>query len=167
MAVAWQHWAAAAVQPGHPCRLAALATSAADSPAVRTVVLRHCDPNGREICWYSDSRSGKIAQLRSNPLAELMAYDPELQLQLRAYGAAALITDSERRRRAWSALSERQRVDYSRATQSEAGDQIAEQFSMISLRVERLDLLHLGPARQIRVRAVWQNQGWQAEEILP
>ncbi len=165
--LAWQHWAAAATQPGHPCRLAALATSAADRPAVRTVVLRQCDPVERELTCYSDARSDKIAQLTGNPLAELMAYDAPLQLQLRAFGSASLITDEQTRSRAWAALSERQRADYSRATQGAASDQVAEHFRMISLRVERLDILHLGPFRQVRVRAIWQNQGWQAEEILP
>lgn len=69
---------------GHPWRTATLATvTPAGEPDARTVVLREADPAARLLCFYTDARSPKVAQMQQQPLGLLVLWSAELGWQLR------------------------------------------------------------------------------------
>lgn len=52
-------------------------------PSIRTVVLRGCDVDAKSVRFHTDTRSGKIAQMQTHPLAAMHFYDAQLKIQLR------------------------------------------------------------------------------------
>jgi pyridoxamine 5'-phosphate oxidase len=80
----WEELQASAQQRGHPWRTAVLATcDASGLPDARTVILREVQPELRELKFYSDARSPKVAQLMAQPRATMVVWSPELSWQLR------------------------------------------------------------------------------------
>ncbi len=64
----------------------ALATVGRDgAPSVRIVLLKHFDARG--LCWYSDDRSRKGADLAANARASAVFYWPDFNRQVRVSGA--------------------------------------------------------------------------------
>ena len=57
--------------------------SATGSPTIRTVVLRGCATEDKVLRFHTDTRSGKIAELKDNPLAAMHFYDAGAKIQLR------------------------------------------------------------------------------------
>ena len=57
--------------------------SATGSPTIRTVVLRGCATEDKILRFHTDTRSGKIAELKDNPLAAMHFYDAGAKIQLR------------------------------------------------------------------------------------
>jgi len=79
----WRELANAAGDRHHPWRLLVLATVDGDSADARTVVLRDADAAQRQVIFYSDARSPKVAQMRAHPLATLVGWWPAQGWQLR------------------------------------------------------------------------------------
>ena len=72
----------------------ALATVGADrSPSVRIVLLKHFDAQG--LCWYTDYRSAKGAQLAENPLASVLFHWREQDRQVRISGSVQRLSATE------------------------------------------------------------------------
>jgi pyridoxamine 5'-phosphate oxidase len=82
----------AARDPRHPWRGFTLATAGADGPDARTVILRAAvsGPAGERLTVYTDSRAAKVAQLRAQPQAAVVMWDPRHRVQLRGRGVVAL-----------------------------------------------------------------------------
>ncbi|HAT08254.1 MAG TPA: pyridoxamine 5'-phosphate oxidase [Rhodobiaceae bacterium] len=57
--------------------------SATGSPTIRTVVLRGCATEDKTLRFHTDTRSGKIAELKDNPFAAMHFYDAGAKIQLR------------------------------------------------------------------------------------
>lgn len=80
----WQVLGQAVRDRSHPWRVAALATVGTDGSAdARSVVLREVRPDQRELLFYADDRSPKMAQLHRAPLGTLLLWSPALGWQLR------------------------------------------------------------------------------------
>ena len=80
----WQALEQAAQTRGHAWRTMALATVDADGlPDVRSVVLREVDRAQREILFYTDARSPKVAQMQQQPRGRLLMWSADLGWQLR------------------------------------------------------------------------------------
>ncbi|MEX0839194.1 MAG: pyridoxamine 5'-phosphate oxidase family protein [Parvibaculum sp.] len=76
-----------------PLRKPALATvSANGAPALRTVILRNFDRKARVLELFTDARSTKVAELKREPRASMLFYDPRRDLQLRLSGSAVPLT---------------------------------------------------------------------------
>ncbi|MEY8876468.1 MAG: pyridoxamine 5'-phosphate oxidase family protein [Leptothrix sp. (in: b-proteobacteria)] len=73
----------AAGAPAHAWRRAVLATTDADGPQVRSVVLRDIDRARRALLFYTDARSAKVGQLRHDPRAQLLCWSEALGWQIR------------------------------------------------------------------------------------
>lgn len=69
--------------PPHEWRRAILATQDADGPQARSVVLRDLLLDSRELVFYADARSPKVAQLRRDPRGVLLCWSAALGWQLR------------------------------------------------------------------------------------
>lgn len=92
--------------PSSALRVLTLATIAeSGAPDLRSVILRACDPAGRRLSIHTDSRSGKVGQLRRLPMVALHGWDPARRLQLRLSGVAALHQNDDIASAAWAALS--------------------------------------------------------------
>ena len=61
-------------------------------PEIRTVVLRGCDPQTRNLRFHTDTRSAKIADMQKQPQAALHFYDPGGKIQLRVRARLELLT---------------------------------------------------------------------------
>lgn len=73
-----------APQRGHPWRLCTLATVTPDGlPDARSVVLRQVDPAERELCFFTDTRSPKVAQIARQPRGVVVMWSAELGWQVR------------------------------------------------------------------------------------
>ena len=107
----WQALTQAARQPGHAWRWLALATVAPAGaagglprPDLRTVVLREADADARTLVFYTDSRSPKVAQLRAQAEAMLLAWDPTPGWQLRLRARLTVETDGLEVSSRWARL---------------------------------------------------------------
>jgi len=79
----WQELQRAAQQPAHEWRVMALGTVAAEEAQVRSVLLREVDAAARELIFFTDARSPKVAQMRSRPIGTLLCWSSRISWQLR------------------------------------------------------------------------------------
>jgi hypothetical protein len=79
----WQELQQAAQQPGHEWRTMTLATVEDGVAQARSVVLREVQPDRRELVFYTDARSAKVAQMQAQPLGTLLCWSKTLSWQLR------------------------------------------------------------------------------------
>mgnify|MGYP006237024809 CR=1 len=63
--------------------------------STRTVVLREFDSKNRTLRFHTDSRSGKIEELKENSISSVHGYDPDLKVQIRLKGKTLLHIDNE------------------------------------------------------------------------
>lgn len=82
-AALWRQLAAAPHDPQHAWHTAVLATTDGEAGDARTVVLRAIDVPRRRISIFTDTRAGKVAQLRAHPLGTLVLWSATLGWQLR------------------------------------------------------------------------------------
>jgi hypothetical protein len=80
-------------QPAHGWRRAAFATVGPDGPEVRSIVLRDLQADRRELVFYADSRSPKVAQLRADPRGQILCWSEPLGWQLRLRCTLDIATD--------------------------------------------------------------------------
>jgi pyridoxamine 5'-phosphate oxidase len=79
----WQELQLAAQQSGHEWRTMVLATVEGDEAQARSVVLREVDAATRELIFFTDARSPKVAQMRSRPMGTLLCWSSRISWQLR------------------------------------------------------------------------------------
>ena len=79
----WQQLQQAAQQREHDWRTMVLATVHDDEAQARSVVLREVDAAARELVFFTDARSAKVAQMRQRPAGTLLCWSPSLSWQLR------------------------------------------------------------------------------------
>jgi len=79
----WQELQHAAQQPGHEWRTMVLATMDGDEAQARTVILREVDAAARELIFFTDARSAKVAQIQARPVGTLLCWSSRIGWQLR------------------------------------------------------------------------------------
>jgi hypothetical protein len=80
----WQELSRAAADRGHAWRTAALATLNAQGEAdARSVVIREVNVDSRELVFFTDARSPKVAQFEAHPMGSMVMWSPDLGWQLR------------------------------------------------------------------------------------
>lgn len=83
----WQTLERASRDPDHEWHTLALGTVAGSGGQtwgdVRTVVLREVDADARALVFFTDERSAKVAQIRRQPQATLLAWSRSIGWQLR------------------------------------------------------------------------------------
>jgi pyridoxamine 5'-phosphate oxidase len=80
----WEELARCAHDRAHQWRVAALATLDANGEAdARSVVIREVDVERRELMFFTDARSPKVAQFAANPKGTLVMWSTDLGWQLR------------------------------------------------------------------------------------
>lgn len=185
----WSRLIDAAARAKSAFHTPALATTGADGPRVRTVVLRRAEPEARLLVCHTDRRSAKLAELAADARVGWMFYDREARLQVRADGAARVHVDDELADVQWQAARLSSRRCYLAdpgpgAVLDEAGptlpaalldrvpseEEAAEgrrHFAVIACTVEAIDCLMLGFAGHRRLRFRWLDDRWDAQWLAP
>ena len=77
----------------------------------RVMVLRNVNPASASIRFHTDFRSAKVAKAAAGRVA-VLGYDAGAKIQIRANGAAAIVTEGPEVEAAWSATSPSGRRSY-------------------------------------------------------
>ena len=89
----WHYLEAGAARPGTPARFLAFATAGQTGGAeARMVVLRGADRERGELVVHTDTLSAKVAELRADPRASLLLWDPAEKQQVRLRVEAGIDT---------------------------------------------------------------------------
>lgn len=168
----WQQILTGIEQHNSPFKLMTFATAAHRGADARMVVLRGVDKNRKYVWFYTDARAEKVLQLEACPMATLLFWDNEQQLQLRLSIETRLHTDDYMADEHWETLRMSGRKTYlsepvpgseqpksypgfpehladklPSAEESEAG---RKNFAVIECRVLAVEYLHLSRSGQTR-----------------
>ncbi len=107
----WDRLGDAAARSKPPFHLPTLCTLRGDGgdeglePTARVVVLRYAErgENGGTVGCHTDVRGPKVAEVRANPRAAWVFYDPAARLQVRLSGVSCVLTDGPAVDAAWEA----------------------------------------------------------------
>lgn len=162
-------------------RTPAFATLARDSGcAVRTVVLRAVDRKRRCVRFYTDLRSPKVEQIRSDSRAALVFQNAVRQVELRAEARVSLHREDTLALRCWTTLPAGGRRDFaSSASPGSPAGELSEltraspalqhkrptngngwsNFAVADCMIQRLDWLELDSAGHRRAVFTWDRDG--------
>lgn len=79
----WDQLGLAARNKSHAWRVMSLATVDGERADLRSVVLREVNAAARQLIFFTDARSPKVAQVQAQPQATLLAWSEALGWQLR------------------------------------------------------------------------------------
>ncbi len=140
-----------------PARHIALATARAEGgAAVRTLVLRGADKSKRTLTFYTHLRSQKITQLADDPVAEVLLWDAQSQVQAR-FSVEIVVTPGSAN--LWRNLGSGSRLNYARdpipgdeIPVPDASDPTPDPalFAVLTAHVRSIDILQLGTRPQLR-----------------
>jgi hypothetical protein len=90
LAAAWATLEAGVGDRAAPARHVVLATTGADGPEARLLVLRATDRARGTLTLWTDAATAKAAELAREPRAALLVWDPEARLQIRLRARVAI-----------------------------------------------------------------------------
>ena len=176
----WDQLLAGIEKPESPFKTMTIATGTQRGADVRMVVLRGVDKARKYVWFYTDSRAEKVLQLEACPIAALLFWDSEQQLQLRLSIETRLHTDDYIADEHWKKLAVSSRKAYlsgpvpgseqpqpypgfpeqlanrlPSAEESEAG---RKNFAVIECRVLAMEYLHLSRSGQTRARFQYEPE---------
>lgn len=159
-----------------------LATLGLDGfPQLRSIVLREADESRRTLCFHTDLRSPKLAEIRADGRVAMLGLDPDRHLQLRLNGRANVVEDAARIGGMWSGARPHTLILYktrhapgTRLAQPEEG-RVPEQgssdgfenFALVEVVLERIEMLDLTPGQHRRARFEREQGRWQEQWIAP
>ena len=143
----------------------------------RVVVLRRFDPVNQLASIYTDKRSTKIKAISSNNQVELVFFDPKQMLQIRARGSARFHLDGPKKETILDALSDRSLSDYAtvmapgadllRCEPERAVERARDNFALIEVAIEELDVLSLVRSGHRRVKMQRNDGTYRASWVVP
>ncbi len=103
----WQELQRATQDRHHEWRTPVLASiGPSGEPQARTVVLRHADPDARQLTFYTDKRSPKVAELQASASMVLVFWSKRLSWQLRVQSTATVLTEGLKVDAVWDKLKQ-------------------------------------------------------------
>lgn len=157
-----------------------LATCMSRGADARTVVLRQVDATRKYVWFHTDARSEKVLQLEAFPMAALLLWDDQRQVQLRLTVETRLHTDDYMADEHWKTLWAGGRKSYlSEQTpgseqphpypgfpehlgedlpSEEESEDGRKNFAVIECRVLVMEYLHLGRSGQTRARFQYEPE---------
>lgn len=148
-------------------------TQASGAPCLRTVVIRAVNELlNLEI--HTDSRSKKVVDILSKPLAEILFYDPISEIQLKFSGPVKLLQTGLEVNEAWKKIPEESKKQYSTllapGTVISANESISysekSHFCIFSIQTNCVEYLKLGNPPQ-RFRMLQKNGTFILESLVP
>lgn len=181
---AWQQLRQAITDRSHGFRTLQLATVTAEAtPNVRTVILRHVDQDQYSLQFHTDSRSGKVAEMRHQPRVALHAYDEPRKLQLRLYGQAELHQADALARRVRTTSGDTSRfydsqlpgpgepladpAVFDQAASANETDLNEDCFVAVNVAIDTLEWLYLPADGHRRARWLRETHGWTGQWLVP
>ena len=151
--------------------------------STRTVVLREFDSKNRILRFHTDSRSGKIEELKENSISSVHGYDPDLKVQIRLKGKTSLHIDNEISKKAWAESREMSKMCYSvkdspgnKISSPEPFDLIKEEidielgynnFAVLHFSYDSLEFLFLKGAGHRRSLFDWSSDQLESSWLIP
>ena len=151
--------------------------------STRTVVLREFDSKNRTLRFHTDSRSGKIEELKENSISSVHGYDPDLKVQIRLKGKTSLHIDNEIAKKAWAESREMSKMCYSvkdspgnKISSPEPFDLIKEEidielgynnFAVLHFSYDSLEFLFLKGAGHRRSLFDWSSDQLESSWLIP
>ena len=151
--------------------------------STRTVVLREFDSKNRTLRFHTDSRSGKIEELKENSISSVHGYDPDLKVQIRLKGKTSLHIDNEISKKAWAESREMSKMCYSvkdspgnKISSPEPFDLIKEEidielgynnFAVLHFNYDSLEFLFLKGAGHRRSLFDWSSDQLKSSWLIP
>lgn len=158
------------------------------NPTQRVMVLRKTDRATSTLRFHTDQRSGKAVQVDGHRVS-VIGYDAGAKIQVRASGAAALMTQGDTVDTAWAATSASGRRSYLTTlppgsisplptsglpTAIETRMPLNEEtlpgranFSLVLVTLDRLEWLHLAHDGHRRVAFDRTGDAWQGSWLVP
>ena len=161
----WNQLELAVKDAKHNYHLFALSTIDANSPDLRTVVLRNVNKNKYSISFHTDIRSPKFKQITKNPNVSVLFYDVQARTQIRMVGTASICGDENILRSLWGKLSKESKECYMgevapsdplngktiiNKIKEKSVDEGYNNFSRVTIRILKMEILllhHLGHRR--------------------
>jgi hypothetical protein len=157
----------------HPFRYFSLSTFGPEYPESRTVVLRDVSSEN-ELIIFTDKRSQKINQLKTNPNASALFYHPKKLLQLKINGQLQLILSGEEYDNYKSRIQGNSVKDY--LTTQAPGSEIKQpdevdyqdemQFALLKLIPYEIEVLQLKRPNHIRC-IFYKEKNWKGNFLTP
>lgn len=179
----WTALESATTQRGSPFAIVQAATIGLDgSPMVRTVVLRNVSRQHNSVCFHSDLRAAKIAELRRDSRISLVGYDRGKGVQIRMTGTAHLITDGPVKESLWNSATVDTRSLYQSATppgmpldatnatrveHEDPDDNAYKNFCVVNVSLTFIDFLQLHPIAHERAQLHLREHAWTGIWVTP
>lgn len=182
LATAWRLLADGVADLRAPARTPTLATTGRDgAPELRTVVLRACDAERRNLAFHTDSRSAKVAEIEAGSRVGLHVYDPAWRIQLRLRCKATLHRRDAVAAGHWAETPPTSRIAYQivdvpGARLGAPGDAVfsasatgdgADNFIAVRLAVREIEWLYLHDAGHRRALFRWLGEDWSGTWLAP
>jgi len=155
-----------------------------NAPKLRTIVVRGFDERTGRIAFSTNVGSRKVAELSTNRLVALVAFDGDAGVQLRIEGCAEIVADPAERKQAWDALRPHTHLLFRssapgtplssiRDGQTLFGGENSqildpfEQFALVRVTLKHLDWLDISSEPHRRCHFVLEDEEWRGEWIPP
>jgi len=161
----------------HPFREVAFATSG-EAPNVRMVILRKVEQDPFRVSIYTDYRSEKVGELKSNTLGTFLFWHPKSNFQLKLKTRVHIHHQNNLTVRTYESLSKISKRSYNALESSgslinaESDPKVvyrasftAEDFALLSCEVYQMEALQL--SRQGHIRAAFDIDGGKNSFIVP
>lgn len=168
----------ASKDPHHPFRFVNFCTLNGGQPDSRYVVLRETTED-LKLLFFSDSRSEKIAQVRTNPSISLLFYHPSERCQVKINGVATILPQKEANENFWNKIpSEAQKAYQSKwppkthVDTPEKGIMLESKykndyFSVIQIFPMEVECLQLDSKGHLRIVFKRAHAKWQSSWLVP
>ena len=170
-------------------RWGVLATQTAQTPRLRTVVVRKVLPQEQTLFFYTDKRSAKVAELMAHPAVSWLFYDDVSKIQIRLEATATLHTNDSLANVSWQETPLTNRREYlstlppstpvaeplsglpEEVLQKELTTEESEKgrvnFVVVASRVHTIDWLHLDRDGHQRAQFIYTDNGTSAHWVIP
>lgn len=161
----------------HPFKLMTLATKSLENgyPQLRTVVKRNMDSDFNIIA-YTDIRSAKVAQIKTDSRSSLIWYHPKKKLQIRMECIASVLDESHDlyKRNYASVKQSKSLKDYT--TYQPPGESLNDEnlkycdtiyFSLLQFKPESIEVLRLGHDGHKRALYTLIDDEWRENKLVP
>jgi pyridoxamine 5'-phosphate oxidase len=153
----------------HAFKLPVISTINGNQPNLRTVVLRNAETEPLTLTFYTDSRSQKVEELKSNRNLTWLFWDAETQTQVKVVSQAKMEQGTRRNQEIWESMHIGSRAAYltrsapsTAQTMSSNGlpldffekelEQNNEYFTIVDCIVSEVEWLQLSRGNNLRAR---------------
>jgi len=159
----------------HPFRSFVFATS---EPNARMVILRKVITDPLTVLVYTDARSDKMKELRSNSKAALLFWHPSSRFQLKLRTRVSIHVRNEMANQHWKQIGQKGKESYNTAappgTTLEKSGKVefkepfdGEDFTVLVCTVEEMEILQLRREGHIRAKFVFNGERSEANFLVP